>query len=170
MGTRADFYLGLDRSAVWLGSTAWDGFEHEAHLVHVRTEGAFRRYLAKIAARDDFTSPAKGWPWPWRDSRTTDVAYAFHDGGVWEYEKDYWYPVGRDIAALRLPAEFPDMTAKQRVAHGPRSGLVEVRPLRRRRVFELSLSAVADMVCRRTIIAEVAAKRAEKRKRRRGRR
>jgi len=49
-------------------------------------------------------------------------------------------------------------------------GFFQVRPLRRRRVFELPLSAVADMVCRRTIIAEVSAKRAEKRKHRGGRR
>jgi len=124
MGTRADFYLRLDSTADWLGSTAWDGFDHEEPLIHVRSEAEFRRYLAKLASRDDFTSPEQGWPWPWRDSRTTDVAYAFHDGGVWEYEQEHWYPVGRDIAALRRAADFPDMTAKQRVTRGPRSGLI----------------------------------------------
>jgi len=45
-------------------------------------------------------------------------------------------------------------------------GFFKVRPRFRKRVYELPLSAVADMVCKRTIIAELHAKRAEKRKRR----
>ena len=27
MGTRADFYTGIDKNANWLGSIAWDGGE-----------------------------------------------------------------------------------------------------------------------------------------------
>jgi hypothetical protein len=41
-----------------------------------------------------------------------------------------------------------------------------VRPLRRRRVYALPLSVVAQMVVERVIKAEIAAKRAEKRARR----
>lgn len=47
------------------------------------------------------------------------------------------------------------------------AGVFEVRPLRRRRVYALPLGDVATMVCRRIIVAEVAAKRAARRKRRR---
>ena len=42
------------------------------------------------------------------------------------------------------------------------SGLMAVRPLRRRREYVLPLSAVAEMVCSRVIKAELAEKRAEK--------
>lgn len=41
-----------------------------------------------------------------------------------------------------------------------------VRPLRRRRVYELPLSVVADLVVHKVVIAELAIKRAEKRARR----
>lgn len=41
-------------------------------------------------------------------------------------------------------------------------GFFKVRPHFRKRVFEMPLSAVADMVCKRTIFAEVASKRAAK--------
>ena len=47
-------------------------------------------------------------------------------------------------------------------------GFFQVRPFRRRRVFELPLSAVADMVCKRTILAEVKVKRADKKRKRQG--
>ena len=49
-------------------------------------------------------------------------------------------------------------------------GFFQVRPLRRRRVYALPLSTVADIVCKRIMISEVAAERAEKKKRRRRRR
>lgn len=48
-------------------------------------------------------------------------------------------------------------------------GFFQVRPLRRRRVYELALSDVATMVCRRIIILELAEKRAAKKKARRRR-
>lgn len=47
----------------------------------------------------------------------------------------------------------------------------QVRPLRRRRVYELSLSTVADLVCGKIIVQELIAKRAQKKKgRKRGQR
>jgi hypothetical protein len=48
-------------------------------------------------------------------------------------------------------------------------GFFEVRPLRRRRVYALPLSTVADFVCKRIILAEHAEKRAAKKARRRPR-
>jgi hypothetical protein len=47
------------------------------------------------------------------------------------------------------------------------AGIFHVRPLRRRRTFSLPLSTVADIVCRRIIFTEHAAKRAAKKKARR---
>lgn len=47
------------------------------------------------------------------------------------------------------------------------TGILEVRPLRRRRVFSMPLSTVADMVCRAIVVAEVREKRAAKRAQRR---
>ena len=44
------------------------------------------------------------------------------------------------------------------------SGLVHVRPLRRRRVYTMPLSMVADMICMRIITNEVYEKRAAKTK------
>lgn len=51
------------------------------------------------------------------------------------------------------------------------AGLLHVRPLRRRRVYTMPLSMVADMVCQRILMNEVAEKRASraKKKGRRGR-
>lgn len=42
------------------------------------------------------------------------------------------------------------------------TGLCEVRPLRRRRVYALPVSFVARMVCRHVLLAELAEKRAAK--------
>lgn len=46
------------------------------------------------------------------------------------------------------------------------AGLVHVRPLRRRRVYTMPLSAVAEWIVRRTILAELAEKRRARRARR----
>lgn len=89
MGTRADFYIGRGQQAEWLGSVAWDGYqwhEEDGPLMQAKTPDEFRETVASIAKqRDDFTSPADGWPWPWDDSRTTDYAYVLHDGKVTAY-------------------------------------------------------------------------------------
>lgn len=44
------------------------------------------------------------------------------------------------------------------------SGLLHVRPFRRKRVYTMPLSMVADMVCKRILMNEVMEKRATKRK------
>lgn len=109
MGTRADFYVGRGPQAVWLGSTAWDGYPDGItpkgekkviegigtidtqgvwpggrSVLHAETEAEFRELLeVYFAGRNDVTRPDRGWPWPWRDSHLTDYAYAFDDGQVW---------------------------------------------------------------------------------------
>lgn len=49
------------------------------------------------------------------------------------------------------------------------TGLVHVRPFRRRRVYTMPLSMVADMICKRIILNEVHEKRVAKAKKKRGR-
>lgn len=80
MGTRADFYVAKPEGLEWLGSIAWDGQEID-HVALASTEEGFRQSLEEFFAdRDDVTRPARGWPWPWNDSRLTDYAYVFVEG------------------------------------------------------------------------------------------
>lgn len=86
MGTRADFYVGRDRNAEWLGSVAWDGYPegYETKFYRATTEQEYRDLVTEVAEeREDWIAPENGWPWPWDDSRTTDYAYAFEDGKVY---------------------------------------------------------------------------------------
>lgn len=113
MGTRADFYIGRGQDAEWLGSVAWDGYEwaedEDCALMTAKTPGEFRAAVAAIEAeRDDFTTPAEGWPWPWDDSNTTDYAYVFHDGAV---------EIPRDRVEW-----LPNMAARKNVQWGSKKG------------------------------------------------
>lgn len=130
MGTRADFYDGLDGPEDWLGSVAWDGYPggvpDEVRLAEDRE--TFREAVAEfLADRDDGTTPERGWPWPWEDSRTTDYAYAWQDGEVRTYS--FGRPVDADGEEGRtVPAgHFPDMSGVQDVTFGARSGLMVFR-------------------------------------------
>jgi hypothetical protein len=136
MGTRADFYVGRDpKTMEWLGSIAFDGSPDgwPKNVSRAKTEEAYRRAVARVLSSpecDHATVPGQGWPWPWEDSRTTDYAYAFESGKVWgscygspwfdlakpepEHEDEEW---GQKIM-------FPDMTARQKVTWGRRSGVL----------------------------------------------
>ena len=114
MGTRSDFYVGVGKNAEWLGSVAWDGYEwgedENCQLMKATTESEYRMAVSGIAkARDDWTAPEQGWPWPWDDSNTTDCAYAFH-GGKTEY--------------ITEDREWPDMSGRKNIALGKRSGII----------------------------------------------
>jgi hypothetical protein len=84
MGTRADYYIGIGPTAEWLGSTTWDGYPDgiPADIFKAKDDESFRKAVADVFANNAHTLPAEGWPWPWGDSRTTDYAYAWVDGGV----------------------------------------------------------------------------------------
>ncbi len=91
MGTRADFYLGRGTGAEWLCSTAWDGYPESIDdaLLDATSNEAFAEALrAFVKGRDDVSTPENGWPWPWKDSHTSDYAYAYDDGCVWI--SGYW--------------------------------------------------------------------------------
>lgn len=130
MGTRADFYVGLGPEAEWLGSIAWDGYalaEGSTEDPHLG-EAAWREYVASHADRDDWTPPEMGWPWPWTDSRTTDYAYAYVPGEdvvLFSIFGEPWMVLGTDLrwAAKPTKPDFPDMTERQAVTYGSRSGV-----------------------------------------------
>lgn len=133
MGTRADFYIGRGKDAEWLGSVAHDGYPDGVlrnGIGAATSEADFRAGVAgHLASLDHATRPEQGWPWPWEDSRTTDYAYAWDDG-VW----CCCFGSEWDTAAIALAndhefarvksATFPDMTARQNVTLGPRSGVI----------------------------------------------
>ena len=134
IGTRADFYVGRGKQAEWLGSVAWDG-DPEAQPQAVKDallEGTFRTEVARdLAGRDDATLPEMGWPWPWKDSRTTDYAYAFDEGEVWaSHFGRNWFPANAkdpdDLLGGPKTAEFPDMSERMNVTWGNRSGVLIV--------------------------------------------
>lgn len=155
MGTRCDFYAGRGESAEWLGSVGYDGYPDGLGIPEILTadsEKVFRDLVAcRLRARDDGTVPEQGWPWPWPNSRLTDWAYCWHDGEVWASnfggpwfrpqrgeeepkhpnddgaESVYNLPDGEyDPCADGRRVEFPDMTARMRVAFPGtnRSGLM----------------------------------------------
>lgn len=144
MGTRADFYVGRGQNATWLGSIAWDGYPEGitpvgnewpggVSLFDATTEGEFRARLALLFdGRKDVTLPAQGWPWPWKDSRTTDYAYAFHDGKViaWCFGKPFDIEKRQDAndEDWDPPKDtFPNMEEDSNVSlGGPRSGLIVI--------------------------------------------
>lgn len=135
MGTRADFYIGRGQQAEWLGSIAWDGYPdglRDTAILTSKTEEGFREAVAEeLARRDDGTTPVDGWPWPWANSLTTDYSYAF-DGDVYACCFGHrWYrandPALNDDETEDKEAVFPDMTARQRVTMGKRSGVIVIQ-------------------------------------------
>lgn len=132
MGTRADFYLGRGETAEWIGSIAWDAYPDgiPASVLSASTQEQFTTaLLVFVSDRDDFTSPEDGWPWPWKDSRTTDYAYAFDEGEVWasHFGQEWFRAVDEELHRDEpKTAIFPDMTKHQAVTHGKRSGVIVV--------------------------------------------
>lgn len=144
MGTRADFYVGTGKTAVWIGSLAWDGYRID-QMTHndsfksldnmecwaiksAVTEAAFRQAVAKLLAmNEDGTTPDQGWPWPWDDSGNTDYAYAFVDGACkvfpWGCEKMI-NDDGEEDCGPQL--EWPNMRDKKNVTFGKRSGTITI--------------------------------------------
>lgn len=144
MGTRADFYIGRGEAAEWLGSIAWDGYPSgiaghvhgtasgdtkRSPILTATSDSDFRAAVAKeLARREDGTTPDHGWPWPWENSRTTDFAYAFDGGAVWAscFGGAWFDPVTDEPGDGDPVAVFPDMSSRQAVTLGKRSGVIVV--------------------------------------------
>lgn len=135
MGTRADFYVGRGEGAEWLGSIAFDGYPdgNPQPTLAATTEAEYRAAVTAMFAEksDQVSLPARGWPWSWANSQTTDYAYAFDDGKVWaSYFGRAWFdPLGEEPETDddTKPTVFPNMTSRQNVARGHRSGLLVFR-------------------------------------------
>lgn len=135
MGTRADFYVGRDTKAEWLGSIGWDGYPDGIPdaLLEAKTEQEFRDAVAVLSERKDWTAPEMGWPWPWDNSNTTDYAYAFDAskvhgscfGGKW-FDPTIESSDDGDYTLTDGAPDFPDMSARKAMTMGPRSGLIVV--------------------------------------------
>lgn len=148
MGTRADFYVGLNpKISDWIGSIAYDGYPYgdmkgskvltlnmeEILLLEnlARYKGQVKQMIKK---RKDGTSVKMGWPWPWENSHTTDYSYTFHDNQVfvsnwgceWMTVKDFLNTKKRHKFFCRngCKRDFPDMTSIRNVNLGKRSGIM----------------------------------------------
>jgi hypothetical protein len=139
MGTRADFYVGKGKDAEWLGSIAFDGYRDniDAQILHCTSPEAFRHAVAAfLAERDDATLPEQGWPWPWDDSGTTDCSYWHFDGVTWDERRKHYTPCNEaepeddeqydKWLEGREPVQFPNMSSRQKVTFGKRSGLIVI--------------------------------------------
>ena len=133
MGTRADFYIGKGKEAKWLGSVAYDGYPDgiDNRVLQSITEDEYRNAVHQfVGGLSHGTLPENGWPWPWKDSHTTDYAYAFEDGKVEATDGDFWFdPLNENEEHKEHGKEdivFPDMTSRQRVTLGERSGLMVI--------------------------------------------
>jgi len=141
MGTRADFYVGMDKNAEWLGSIAWDGHRSSIPdtILCATTEKIFRDQVGKfLATRDDATFPVQGWPWPWDTSDTTDCSYWFGEDRVWMEYDDRYLPADveppdfddpkaeKRFLADKRKIKYPNMAKLKNVTYGPRSGIIIV--------------------------------------------
>ena len=142
MGTRADFYVGKGEDSEWLGSIAWDGdlYGIPDEILDAFEETDYRREVVKfLKGRDDGTFPEQGWPWPWKDSHTTDCAYTFFKGNVWASSFGHGWGLVKKLKNIPDPDDrekfctepciFPDMKDRQNVTLGKRSGVTLISGL-----------------------------------------
>lgn len=114
MSTRADFYIGRGpRSAQYVGSISHDAWPDtmQPYFAGVTTGAQFREALEKVFSEYGAIRPEFGWPWPWKDSATTDTVICLHDNQVWaKHYSGYWAPLARFNRPSRVKTRFPDMT------------------------------------------------------------
>lgn len=106
MGTRADFYLGKNEKAEWLGSIAWDGYRSgiPEEILKADTETRFLDAVKSfLKEREDATTPDMGWPWPWDDSSVTDCSYWFFEGQLWEEYDGVYRSCGKEPEPISFP-------------------------------------------------------------------
>jgi hypothetical protein len=143
MGTRADFYIGTDVNAQWLGSIAYDGYPDGNPALLGKSIKTKRQFVAAVKkifkGVDHFTLPEYGWPWPWENSQTTDYAYAWDDKKKKVMVSRFGRPYITFHTYQRMNEEksnlyyergqtqvFPDMKAIQNVDYGRRSGVMVI--------------------------------------------
>lgn len=103
MSTKADFYDGSERHAVWLGSIQGDADRVHAIacgrlLLDTTDPVTYADAVADLldAWTDDRHGhgdhPRDSQPWPWPDSQTTSWVIAFDHGRVWITTGRAWRP------------------------------------------------------------------------------
>lgn len=143
MGTRADFYIKSteETKPIWLGSIAWDGNVTgiDTAVLEATNPIEFADALKTFFEdRNDVTLPDRGWPWPWKDSRTTDYAYILMPNGKVMascFGSPLFDPLTSDgddeeETDERLQNFFPDMTAVKNVRHDEGSGIIIIQSRR----------------------------------------
>ncbi len=114
MGTRCDFYLGRGPLAQYLGSIGHDAYVDAMaeRFEGIQTQDAFNARLTEVFAEYGEIKAEHGWPWPWRDSHTTDTVVAFDGGQLWTNHYDgCWAPLADFENPTAQALLFPDMRA-----------------------------------------------------------
>lgn len=138
MGTRADFFIGIGPNAEWIGSTSYDGHPESLGLrpLQATSEIEFRAEVKQLLDDPErlTTRPDEGWPWPWRDFRTSDYGYAWDPargvavvsmGRQWVTNKERLENPERMYESEKLlDAEVPDMSKRDKADVLAKSGLV----------------------------------------------
>lgn len=143
MGTRADFYIG-DKDNLkkedWIASIAWDGYLEgiDSEVINSKSKPDFLIALYNfLANRDDVTRAEHGWPWPWKNSQTTDCSYVFDINDNKLYASmwgKFWFE-----ASLGEPEEnderynsnsviyYPDFTTENLALDSAKSGILIIK-------------------------------------------
>lgn len=84
---KADFYIGIDKYAKWIGSLMRYGDPVSIIMPRfllsknpVEYEELFTEILEEVCYN---VKPEDGWPHLWQDSQMTDYSYHLFDGKVW---------------------------------------------------------------------------------------
>ena len=83
--TKADFYVGCGKSALWLGSIMKDGMPDKIaeDIIFSINEAQYeRRVKTMLVKKINSILPGDGWPWLWDDSKMTDFSYFFFNDRV----------------------------------------------------------------------------------------
>ncbi len=116
MGTRCDFYQGRGLQATYLGSIARDAYVDvmAERFAGVDSQDLFLERLKSVFAEYGEIPAASGWPWPWRDSSTTDTVVAFDQGQCWTAHPDgVWALLERFDEPTQEPLVFADMRSAE---------------------------------------------------------
>lgn len=116
MGTRCDFYLGRGPAARYLGSIGHDAYVDAMaeRFENVHSEAEFESRLQLVFSEYGEIPASKGWPWPWRDSATTDTVVAFDQGQCWTRHPDnVWALLSTFDEPTDQPCVFADMRSEQ---------------------------------------------------------
>jgi hypothetical protein len=83
---KADFYIGIDKDAKWIGSLLKEGHPIYglSRLLLTKNPIEYEEGLIELLEDDLYGVTAEdGWPHLWQDSQMTDYSYHLFNGKVW---------------------------------------------------------------------------------------